>query len=93
LGYWLRSDLAGRGLTTEAAAAVVDFAYSATGTHRIEICAATENRPSWRIAEKLGFEREGILRAGYWVGDASLDVYMYSLLKTDPRPWASGSNS
>ena len=86
LGYWVRSDLAGRGYISEAASAAIDFAYASTPMHRLEICAAIENNASWRIAEKLGFTREGILRDGYWVADQALDVYMYSLLKTDPRP-------
>jgi ribosomal-protein-serine acetyltransferase len=85
LGYWIRSDLAGRGYVSEAAAAAIDFAYGSTPMHRLEICAAIENGASWRIAEKLGFTREGVLRHGYWVEERPLDVYMYSLLKTDAR--------
>jgi RimJ/RimL family protein N-acetyltransferase len=31
---------------------------------RIQLCAVTENRPSLRVAEKAGFQREGTLRRG-----------------------------
>lgn len=64
LGYWIRSDLSGRRLATEAAAAAVDFGFNVAGLHRIELHAAPENIASIRVAEKLGFLQEGLLRDG-----------------------------
>jgi ribosomal-protein-serine acetyltransferase len=86
LGYWLRSDLSGSGLITEAAAAVVRFGFGEQGLHRIELRAAVDNAASIRVAEKLGFQREGVLR-GTCLGPAGTsDAYMYGLLATDPQP-------
>lgn len=62
IGYWMRSDLTGRGLMTEAAAAIVDFGFQEIRCHRLELLAAVDNIGSIRVAEKLGFSREGLLR-------------------------------
>ena len=85
LGYWLRSDLAGRGLMTEAASAVVEFAFSDLGLHRVALSAATDNGASARVAEKIGFKREGLLRESCWGSRGFHDAYVYGLLETDPR--------
>ena len=86
LGYWLRTDRAGRGLMTEAAARVVTFGWDDIGLHRIELRAARANAASARIAEKLGFRREGLLRDGSRGADGYHDTYLYALLSTDARP-------
>jgi ribosomal-protein-serine acetyltransferase len=86
MGYWVRSERAGRGLATEAGAAVVRFGFEVLGLYRIELRAGTENVPSQRVAEKLGFVREGLLRRGCPMGDAGYDCYLYGLLASDPRP-------
>ena len=80
VGYWLRSDLAGRGLMTEAATAVCDFGFELLGLHRIELRAAVENRPSQRVAEKLGFTREGVLKEAGKTEAGFQDMYLYGLV-------------
>ena len=70
LGYWLRSDLCRRGLTTEAASAVVEYGFSVLGLHRIELRAAPSNVGSVRVAEKVGFTaraRCGTEPGGGWM--------------------------
>ena len=84
LGYWIRSDIAGRGLMTEGAGAVVSHAFDDVGLHRIELHAALDNHGSIRVAEKLGFQRRGILRDATYADGAWMDVYAYDLLATDP---------
>jgi len=60
VGYHVRADLQGRGYATEAAAACRDHA-AALGVRRLIAVIAPENRPSQRVAEKIGlsFERRG----------------------------------
>ena len=62
IGYWMRTPYCGRGLMTEAAAGITDFARSRLAARRVEIRAADKNSRSWRIPEKLGFLHEGTLR-------------------------------
>jgi ribosomal-protein-serine acetyltransferase len=80
LGYWLRSDRAGRGLMTEAGVAVVNFAFEQLNLHRIELHADTRNVASIRVAEKLRFRRVGTLRDGERSVDGWHDCYVYDLL-------------
>ena len=86
LGYWVRSDLAGRGLTTEAAGLAVDFAFRELNLHRLELHAAPGNLGSVRVAEKLGFSRGGLLRDGSRGEDGYHDVLVFDLLESDDRP-------
>jgi ribosomal-protein-serine acetyltransferase len=86
LGYWLRSDLCNRGLMTEGARAVVSFAFDELGAHRIELHAGVGNRSSIRVAEKLGFQREGVLREAGRGAEGFHDSYVYGLLASDSRP-------
>jgi RimJ/RimL family protein N-acetyltransferase len=86
LGYWCRTDRAGRGLVSEAGAAMVNFGFDVLGLHRITLMAGLENRASQRVAEKLGFRREGSLRQVAWSATDPYDCFIYGLIATDPRP-------
>ena len=62
IGYWIRSSCAGRGYATEAAQGLSDMARAALGAMRLEIRPDARNHASRRVAEKCGFELEGVLR-------------------------------
>ena len=62
IGYWVRRRHEGRGYVTEAAAAIARFAFDALGAKRVEIRTDDRNERSWRVAERLGFRLEGVLR-------------------------------
>jgi [ribosomal protein S5]-alanine N-acetyltransferase len=85
LGYWLRTDLGGRGLMTEAARAVVGFGFGDLSLHRIELHAAPGNVASIKVAERVGFRREGLLQDGSRGADGWHDAYVYGLLAGDAR--------
>ena len=85
IGYWMRSDLCGKGLMTEAVSVVVSYAFETLTTHRIELQAGTQNAASMRIAEKLGFKREGVLREAGRGANGFHDLNVYGLLETDRR--------
>jgi RimJ/RimL family protein N-acetyltransferase len=90
LGYWVRTDHAGQGVATEAGASLLDFGFEDLGLHRLELRAGTGNRASQRVAEKLGFRREGTLRQASLGAEAAYDAALYGLLASDPRPKAEG---
>lgn len=60
MGYRLDQDLTGKGYMTEAAGALVNFAFDTLGLHRVEANIIPRNTPSMRVAEKLGFQNEGL---------------------------------
>lgn len=55
IGYWVRSDLTGRGLVTEGVRRMLDLAASLPRVERIEIRCDARNKPSAAIPAKLGF--------------------------------------
>ena len=62
VGYWGRSSFSGRGLITEGVRALAEHALDALGATRVFLTTDTLNVASWRLAERAGFELEGILR-------------------------------
>ena len=55
IGYWLDERCWGRGLATEAATAVRDFAFGVLGLDRLTSGHAFDNPGSGHVLEKLGF--------------------------------------
>ena len=62
IGYWRRAGCEGRGLATEAVAAVSRMAFDALAARRVEIRMDDSNVRSWRVAERAGFTLEALLR-------------------------------
>lgn len=62
IGYWIRTRRTGRGLATEAAAALTKVCFELLGLDRVEIRAEPDNDASLAIPGKLGFTREGVLK-------------------------------
>jgi RimJ/RimL family protein N-acetyltransferase len=61
IGYWLDPKYANKGFMTEAVNAVAN-AFFEMGCARIQIVANVKNIASCKIAEKCGFEHEGIMK-------------------------------
>jgi ribosomal-protein-serine acetyltransferase len=83
LGYWLRRDATGKGLMTEAAHVTVEFAFKRMAMHRIRCAAATDNFPSLRVIQRLGFRFEGIARQAELVQSRWLDHAVFGKLAHD----------
>jgi ribosomal-protein-serine acetyltransferase len=86
IGYWLRSDLARRGLASEAAVRVIEFGFDDARLHRIELHAGIDNVASNRIAQKLGFRFEGVMRGRGRGANGFYDMNLYALLADEARP-------
>lgn len=84
LGYWIRSSAAGHGLTANAVRQLAAWAFSSTELHRLEIVVGLENRRSQRVAEKVGAQREAILRSRLWLYEVPHDAVLYGIV----RPFA-----
>jgi RimJ/RimL family protein N-acetyltransferase len=70
----------GRGIATEALGLLASWSVTALDLRRLQVLVAQENTPALRLAERVGFRREGVLRA-YWEQDGvRLDVVMLSML-------------
>ena len=85
IGYWVRTDAPSNGIATETAAAMLELGFGTLGMHKITLRIAVGNEASDRVAEKLGFTREGILREELKVNGSWLDHTLYSLLEHEFR--------
>jgi RimJ/RimL family protein N-acetyltransferase len=82
-GYWVTERARRRGVATRALSLLCRFGFDALDLRRIELWIEPENTGSIRVAESLGFVREGVLRSFMVVGGRRRDMLMYSLLPTD----------
>jgi RimJ/RimL family protein N-acetyltransferase len=97
VGWWIATDVRGRGIAPEAVSALVDLGFRSPddggyGLRRIVAVVATANHASRRVAEKVGMRLEGTLRAERFLGypeDAPMgyvDTFLFASLVDDERP-------
>ena len=84
IGYVLARDYWEKGLATEAAKLIVDWVIAQPPVYRVWAVCDVDNHPSARVLEKIGMQREGILRR--WLFHPNLeneprDCYVYALIK------------
>ncbi|MGJ3239500.1 MAG: GNAT family N-acetyltransferase [Anaerolineae bacterium] len=83
LGYWLADSFTGKGIMTQAARTMLNYAFRVIHLHRIELLCAVENERSCAVAKRLNFTHEGVMRCGERVHDRYYDVNVYALLQPD----------
>lgn len=83
IGYELHPDHWRKGLAKEAVHAVLDHSFNELGINRIGALVFPENKVSRGMLQKMGFLKEGLLRAYLHQGGRSYDSFMFSLLKTE----------
>lgn len=62
IGYWLRTRYTGQGYMTEAVNTIAAFAFDLLHARRVEIRCDQRNTRSAAVAQRCGFDLEGILR-------------------------------
>ena len=84
-GFALGSAYWGTGLFTEAAAAVLAFAFETIGVQRLEARAAVMNGRGNGALRKLGAVQEAVLRRSFKRGGQYFDQALWSILAEDWR--------
>jgi RimJ/RimL family protein N-acetyltransferase len=87
IGYAFHPDHRGHGYATEAAAAMVDLAFTGLGAHRVAGNLDSRNQPSAALLERLGMRREAHLVENEWVKGEWTDEVIYAVLAQE---WAPG---
>jgi len=86
IGYWCVTDARGRGVMTRALRRLCRYALDELGFDRLELVTDPDNGASQRVAEKVGFQREGVLRSHLAHPDGRRrDSVMFSLLPGELR--------
>jgi [ribosomal protein S5]-alanine N-acetyltransferase len=83
LGYGVARTCWGRGVASEAARAVIDYGFEAFGVAKVWARADPRNGASVRVLEKIGMQREGLLRGHLLVRGERVDRVYYGLLRPE----------
>ena len=83
IGTWLGRRWWGSGANREVKALMARLAFERLGLERLGAYADLENGRSQAALERLGFQREGLLRRWHRHGDVAHDVYVYGLLREE----------
>jgi RimJ/RimL family protein N-acetyltransferase len=86
MGYCFDDAVWGQGYATEAAGALLGWAFDTLDLNRVQAETDTRNVASARVLEKLGFVREGTLREDCVVNGEVSDSWVYGLIRRDWRP-------
>lgn len=83
LGYWIGTDYWGNGYASEAARAVVQWALSDLGVHRIYAYHFQRNAASGRVLARAGLRPEGMQRGHIKKGDRHENCVLYGIVRGD----------
>ena len=86
VGYALAARAWGRGYATEGLRLAIAHAFDALGLERLEADIDPRNEASCRLVERVGFQREGLLRQRWRVAGEITDSAIYGLLRAEYAP-------
>lgn len=92
IGYTVETRARGRGVASEAAAALTRWCFETLGVSRVSARMHPDNTASARVAEHVGMVFEGRLRDSFWLdradGSAELsDDVIYAMTRADWEAW------
>jgi len=85
IGYWISAAHEGKGVMKKCLSGFVGFLFDKIALNKIEIHFVRTNERSAKIAERLGFKIEGIIRQSIMRNGMPEDVVVAGLLKNE-RP-------
>lgn len=81
VGIWLTPAARGRGLASAALELMLGWVFDSLGLERVEMTTIPENQQLPRLAQRLGFTQEGVLRARNVERGRRVDIVFYGLLR------------
>ncbi|WDI32652.1 GNAT family N-acetyltransferase [Hyphococcus flavus] len=87
VGIMLCPAAQGRGLAFTALCAALDSIFDKHEARRVYADIDPDNKPSIRLFERAGFQREGLLRAAWKTHIGVRDSIIMGFVSSDPRPW------
>lgn len=83
MGYGIERTHWGQGHITEAASVVLAWTFDNFGVAKVLARADSRNVGSWRVMEKLGMQREGLLRSQRLLRGVRSDEVVYGILREE----------
>ena len=81
LGYWIAKPFWNNGFVTEAAKVILDFGFKELYFNKIFATHFPHNPASGKIMEKIGMQKESVLKQHIKKGEEYYDIVMYSIVK------------
>ncbi len=91
MGFWIEVESWGKGYATEAARAVLGLAFERLKLNRVYAHHMVRNPASGRVLEKVGMQREGLLRQRVRKWGVFEDVVLLAILRDD-QPKSEGAS-
>ncbi|WP_456274563.1 GNAT family N-acetyltransferase [Bacillus sp. AK031] len=85
IGYILNPNSWGKGIGTEVAKLLIQYGFVNLDLHRIYATCAPDNIASYKVLEKAGMEREGIMRQHLKLKEGWRDSMLHAILRSE---WA-----
>ncbi len=83
MGYWIGEQYWNRGFATEAARAMIEYAFSELWLHRVFSRHYGSNIASGRVMQKAGMKEEGVMRDHLFVNGRYEDSVIYGIVSMD----------
>jgi RimJ/RimL family protein N-acetyltransferase len=83
VGFGVVPDERCKGYATEATSIIVDYLFLTNNIVRVQADTSTENKASQRVLEKVGFQKEGIIRRHFFSTGKWRDSFLYSILREE----------
>jgi ribosomal-protein-serine acetyltransferase len=89
IGYWIGKEYEGQGMVYGCLVKFIDFLFEKIGLNKIEIHFIPANLRSAKLANRLGFKTEGVIRKSVMRNGQPEDIVVAGLLKSEwktPNP-------
>lgn len=83
IGYTVRRSFWGKGIMPEVLEALLILCFDELALKRVDAGCEVENQQSARVLEKIGMQREGILRNYLYFEERSRDMILFSMTDTE----------
>ena len=83
IGWHLLIENWGKGYATEAATAVIQYAFTNFNINRIMACPNADNKRSTALCERIGMTKEGHMREVRLINNVYYDEEVFGILKSD----------
>lgn len=80
VGYWIAENYSKKGIVTKCVSVLLNYLFITLKIEKVELHFMEENKASARVAEKLGFKIEGILRNRYYLQGSLKNLVITGLL-------------
>ena len=79
VGFMMKPSAQGKGFASEALSLLKEYAFAELKLNKLTAICSVNNIGSYKLLDKLGFEREGCLRKNTLINNKLVDDYFYGL--------------